>query len=179
MQDSTDNPTEEAEVPASSRLYRLGEWIARAGGAIGCLLIVAILLLTAVSVFERYVRGVPLRGADEATGFLVVGIVMFGAAEALRRNDHIRIDLITNLVSDRIRWMLDIWSYLCVLVFACFFLFTAWRTVKFSYRFQDYSTGYLEMPMWIPESAMLAGAFLLGLVAILKIARLISHGAPR
>ncbi|TIX76508.1 MAG: TRAP transporter small permease subunit, partial [Mesorhizobium sp.] len=64
------------------------------GGALSALLILVVLAITAVSVFNRYFLGRPLMGVDEATGFLVVAIVMFGAAEALRRGDHIRIDLL-------------------------------------------------------------------------------------
>src|SRR3546814_121697 len=111
--------------------------------------------MTSYSVFMRYVLDRPIRGVDEATGFLVVAIVMFGAAEALRRDEHIQVDLVTNAVGSRGRWLLGLFSNLCVLVFSAMFFYTAWRTVSFSWSFGDYSTGYLEMPMWIPQATML------------------------
>jgi TRAP-type C4-dicarboxylate transport system permease small subunit len=162
------------EAPTSTGLLRAIEWLSVFFGAVSGVLIVIVLALTSVGVFMRYVLDRPLRGVDEATGFLVVAIVMFGAAETLRRGEHIQIDLVTNALRGRTRWVFDLWAYACVLVFSVVFLFTAWRTVAFTWRFGEYSTGYLEMPMWIPQATMLPGAALLGLVAILKIVQLLT-----
>jgi TRAP-type C4-dicarboxylate transport system permease small subunit len=162
------------EAPASTGLLRAIEFLSVLFGAVSGLLIVIVLAMTSVGVFMRYVLDRPIRGIDEATGFLVVAIVMFGAAETLRRGEHIQIDLVTNALRGRTRWVFDLWAYACVLVFSIVFLFTAWRTVAFTWRFGEYSTGYLEMPMWIPQATMLPGAALLGLVAILKIVQLLS-----
>ncbi|TPI27930.1 TRAP transporter small permease [Mesorhizobium sp. B3-2-1] len=161
------------EAPAATGLLKIIERLSMLCGAVSGAIIVFVLALTLVSIFMRYGLDKPMRGVDEATGFLVVAIVMFGAAETLRRGEHIQIDLVTNAMRGRTRWLLDLWAYACVLVFSAVFLFTAWRTVAFSWRFGDYSTGYLEMPMWIPQATMLPGAALLGLVAVLKIAQLL------
>lgn len=165
---------DKAEVPAPRGLLRKIEWLSVFGGAVSGAIILIVLALTSVGVFMRYVLDQPMRGVDEATGFLVVAVVMFGAAETLRKGDHIQIDLVTNVTRGKTRWLLDLWAHACVVVFSAVFLFTAWRTVAFSWAFGDYSTGYLEMPMWIPQATMLPGAALLGLVAILKIVRLVN-----
>lgn len=163
--------TREEAIVAPSRLERIAGAISWIGGAVGALLIVVVLVITAVSVFNRYILGRPMIGVDEATGFLVVAIVMCGAAEAFRRGDHISIDLLLEHASPRWRWVLDLWSYLAVLAFSILLLVTAWHTVVFSRRFGAYSSGYLEIPMWIPQSTMLLGALLLGLVSIVKMIR--------
>lgn len=165
---------DEVEAPASTGLVRAIERLSLLFGMVSGVLILIVLAMTSVGVFMRYGLDRPVRGIDEATGFLVVAIVMFGAAETLRRGEHIQIDLVTNVTRGRTRWLLDLWAYACVLVFSAIFLFTAWRTVAFSWAFGDYSTGYLEMPMWIPQATMLPGAALLGLVAALKIAQLLT-----
>lgn len=156
---------------ASSRLERIAAAISWVGGAVGALLIVVVLVATAVSVFNRYILGRALLGVDEATGFLVVAIVMCGAAEALRRGDHIRIDLLLEHASPMWRWLLDLWSYVAVLAFSILLLVTAWHTVVFSRQFGAYSSGYLEMPMWIPQSTMILGGLLLVLVSLVKVIR--------
>jgi TRAP-type C4-dicarboxylate transport system permease small subunit len=168
---------ETVEGATSSGLLRAVERLSAFGGAISGIIIVAVLALTSVSVFTRYVLNRPIRGVDEATGFLVVAIVMFGTAETLRRGEHIQIDLLTNNLRGKARWHFDLWAYFSVLVFSIVFLFTAWRTVSFSWSFNDYSTGYLEMPMWIPQATMLPGALMLCLVAVLKILQLLKAGA--
>lgn len=165
---------EKVEAPASTGLVKAIERLSALFGMVSGVLIVIVLALTSIGVFMRYVLDQPIRGIDEATGFLVVAIVMFGAAETLRRGEHIQIDLVTNATRGRTRWLLDLWGYACVLVFSVTFLFTAWRTVAFTWRFGEYSTGYLEMPMWIPQATMLPGAALLGLVAALKIVQLLA-----
>ena len=154
---------------ASTRLEPVIAAISRVGGAVSSLLILVILAITAISVFFRYVLGSPILGGDEATGFLVVAIVMAGTAEALRRGDHIRIDLILDRCGPRARWFLDLIAYAAVLVFAVLLLVTSWHTVMFSRQFGAYSAGYLALPIWIPQSAMVVGAVLLTLVAAMKL----------
>lgn len=173
-----DMPTAEKAPRASSFPERAAAAISRLGGALSSLLILVILIITAVSVFNRYFLGRPLMGVDEATGFLVVAIVMFGAAEALRRGDHIRIDLLFDRVGPRARWWLELWSLASVIVFAGLLLVTSWHTVMFSRQFGAYSTGYLSLPMWIPQSTMVAGAVLLGLAALAAMLRLFAERRP-
>jgi TRAP-type C4-dicarboxylate transport system permease small subunit len=145
--------------------------ISRAGAAVGALLIVVVLAVTTVGVFSRYVLARPILGVDEGTGFLVVAIVMLGAAEALRRGDHIRIDLLLDVAGPRLRRMLELWSYAAVLLFAVLLFRTAWHTVTFSHSFGAYSDGYLALPLWIPQSALPVGAVLLGLQALAGLIR--------
>lgn len=144
-------------------------WLAWLGGAVSAALIIVILVVTTVAVVFRYVLGNPLQGTDEAAGYLVVAAVMLGAAEALRRDDHINIDILISGLAPRTRIWFDGFGYLAVLGFAVMLLFTGWHTVTFSYGFDSYSTGALEMPLWIPQSTMLAGAVLLGLVAAARL----------
>jgi TRAP-type C4-dicarboxylate transport system permease small subunit len=157
------------ETPRASSVPQ--SWFDRiiwAGGVVGALLILYILALTAVAVVWRYVLQSPIRGVDEQAGFLVVATVMAGAAEALRRNDHINVDLITNFVPQPLQRALAAFGYAAVTLFSVVFLVTAWRTVSFSYSFQAYSPGDLQIPMWLPQSTMLVGALLLALVSIAK-----------
>jgi C4-dicarboxylate transporter DctQ subunit len=165
----------EATPAGASLVERAAAVLTRLGGAISALLILAVLVLTAISVFNRYVLGKPIMAVDESTGFLVVTIVMLGAAEALRRDDHIRIDLVYERFGPRGRWWLDLWSCATVVAFGALLMVTAWHTVVFSRMFGAYSTGYLSMPMWIPQSTMIAGAVLLCIAALARAFRLVAE----
>jgi TRAP-type C4-dicarboxylate transport system permease small subunit len=157
------------EAARASSLPR--SWFDRviwAGGAVSALLILFILALTAVAVFARYVLGSPIPGVDELTGYLVVTTVMAGAAEALRREDHISVDLLIGHFSEPVRQGLAAFSYAVVLLFSIALFVTAWRTVTFSHQFQAYSDGELQIAMWIPQSTMLVGAALLTLMSAAK-----------
>jgi TRAP-type C4-dicarboxylate transport system permease small subunit len=144
------------------------ERIVWAGGVLSAVIVLYILGLTTVAVVFRYFLGKPIRGVDEQTGFLVVAAVMAGAAEALRRDDHISIDILTNVVPPVVKRMLAGFGYAAIVLFSVILFYTAWETVTFSYSFQAYSNGALELPMWIAQSPMLAGAALLGLVAVMR-----------
>ena len=158
---------EKQEAPGASSLpYRAARALSLLGGALSALLILVVLAITVVSVFNRYVLNQPIMGVDEGTGFLVVAIVMLGAAEALRRGDHIRIDLVFDPVGPRIRWWLELWSLASVAGFSALLLVTSWHTVQFSRAFGAYSTGYLSIPMWIPQSTMVVGSILLAFAAL-------------
>ena len=167
MQSGDSEPRGAPGAPLPFEKYLDG--LVRLGGALSAVLIMLILALTIVSVVCRYVLGQALLGSDEATGYLVVATVMFGTAEALRRGDHIGIDVLIDLVPDRVRAWLGILAHLAVLVFSGVMLASAWRAVTFSLRFEAYSTGALELPLWIPQSTMLIGAVLLGLVALTRL----------
>lgn len=167
------------EAPrASSTVERFAALISGAGGLVSAVLILVVLAITGASVWMRYIMGSPMVGVEEATGFLVVAIVMFGAAEASRREDHIRIDMVLDHASPALRRWLDIWAQLAVLVFALTLLATAWHTVSFSRRFGAYSAGYLELPMWIPQSTMIVGGGLIALVCLSRIFILVRGGRP-
>jgi TRAP-type C4-dicarboxylate transport system permease small subunit len=156
---------------------RLAALIGVAFGAVAALAILAVLGLTAVNVVGRYVFSAPLRGAEEATGYLVVAMVMFGAAEAYRRGDHIRIDLLTERLGLGGVRAVEVLSHVAVGLFAANLLRTGLHTVEFSHRFGAYSPGYLEMPMWIPQTALVVGGGLLLAMAVLNLIQtLLSFG---
>ncbi len=175
---SSDGPGSGEAPRASSMPQSLIDRVVWMGGVVGALVIVYILGLTAIAVICRYVLQSPIRGIDEQIGFLVVAIVMAGAADALRRNDHISVDLITNKVPVSLQRVLAAFGYAAVALFSLVLLVTAWRTVSFSYSFQAYSPGDLQIPMWLPQSAMLAGALLLLLVSVAKFAAAVA-GRPQ
>lgn len=157
-------------VAPKGAIGKLAAVVGIAFGAVAALMILVILGVTAVNVAGRYLLSAPLRGAEEATGFLVVALVMFGAAEAYRRNDHIRIDLLTDGRGPRTQWWLDLLAHVAVLAFSVVLLRTGLHTVEFSRRFGAYSTGYLEIEMWIPQTALVVGGALLALMAVLRLA---------
>lgn len=159
---------EPAAAPRGA-VARLASLIGIAFGAFSAVLILAILVLTAANVAGRYLFTAPIRGAEEATGFMVVAVVMLGAAEAYRRNDHIRIDLLTERLGPGANWALDVLAHLAVMLFSFILLRTGLHTVEFSRRFGAYSAGYLQIPIWIPQTVLVAGGALLLAMATLRL----------
>ena len=147
------------------------EWPIRIAGVLSSLLIFVSFCLMIFAIFQRYFLNTPLKWGDEMLGYLLVAIVMSGVAEALRRGDHVAIDLLTSFFGIKIRALLTYLSYTAVLAFAVIFGISADEVARFSYGFGSYSPGYLEAPMWIPQSTMIAGSILLGLGALAGLVR--------
>ena len=161
---------------ASSLPGRAATLLVRAAGAVSVLLILAALAATSYSVIARYVFNAPPLWIDELTGYGLVALVMAGAAEAYRRGDHIAIDLVTNLLSARARVVADTFADVAVLVFAGVLGWSTWDALTFAYDFGSYAPGYLEVEIWIPQSPLLLGAALLGLVAVSRIVGRLAGG---
>jgi len=159
---------EEEAQTASSFFTKSISNISFASGVISAALIVVTLLMTGYSVFQRYVLGTPLTWTDELSGFLVVAIVMLGAAEALRKGDHIAVDLLITKAKGKSRKYLDLFGLIATAIVAGVLCFSAWGAVTFSWNIGVYSDGYLEAPLWIPQSFMLFGAGLLCLLALAR-----------
>jgi len=150
-------------------------WLSQAAAVVSALLVLFTLAVTGFSVFRRYVLGRPVTWTDELSGFLVVAIVMLGAAEVLRREEHVSVDILSARATGAKRWLLAFWSNLSVAVVAGVLFFSSLDAVKFSRMIGVYSDGYLEAPLWIPQSVMLAGVGLLFLMAVARMADLIFY----
>ena len=136
---------------------------------------VVILMMSVVgySVVNRYILGTPVTWTDELSGYLVVALVMLGAAESLRRGDHIAVDLISNHFGPKLKRLSAIWGNLAVLIVAVAILISGKATLDYSINFEILSEGYLEVPMWIPQSFLILGSGLLALVATVNLFKLV------
>ena len=141
-------------------------WIS---GALSTLLILWIFVQNCLAVTFRYVIDRPLQWSDEMIGYLLVAAVMMGAAEALRRNDHIAIDLLTKRISPRLQRVQMVFAQACVIAFAVVVGLSIWDAISFAHAFGSYSVGYIEIQTWIPQVPVLIGSVLLALMAKLRL----------
>lgn len=162
-----------------SRLTRAIGLLALVSSIASALLLVLTLGITGFSVIRRYVFGQPVTWTDELSGFLVVAIVMLGAAEVLRRDEHVSVDIVSENATGTKRWLLAMWSNLSVAIVSAVLLASAWNAVQFSRRIGVYSDGYLGAPMWIPQSFLLVGAALLCLLALSRCLDLLFLRRPK
>ena len=161
---------EEAST-ASSLLCSWIFLISKFAAAIGAAVVLLMMSVVAYSVINRYILNSPITWTDELSGYLVVALVMLGAADALRRGDHISVDLITTRFTGQGQRIVKIWSYFTVLVFSSALLISTKETIDYSINFGILSEGYLQVPMWIPQSFLILGGSLIFLVALAKLMR--------
>ncbi len=146
--------------------------------AVGALVSVILAFIVGYSVLMRYLFNHPQTWTDELSGYLLVLIVMMGLAEALRRGDHIGVDLLTSRLPEKGRRLIEIWGMLAVIAFSIILLTSSWQMVAFSYSVGLISDGYVEAPMWIPQSTQLIGFSLLILAAVNRLIQILTGFDP-
>lgn len=75
--------------------------------AIGGILIAVLVGITALSVFMRYVMNTPFQWTEEASGFLMIWIIMLGAISCEWRRQHLTIDFVTSAMAARVRRIIE------------------------------------------------------------------------
>lgn len=163
-------------TPAPGLLERLVTPVARLGLGLAALGVLVVLAVTGYSVFKRYVLGTPVTWTDELSGYLVVAIVMLGAAETLRRGDHISVDLLSGRLKGNGRRLASVWGLTAAILVMLAILVSGITAVRFSYDFGVYSDGYLAVPMWIPQLALIFGAVLVIAVAVARLLSILTGG---
>ncbi len=167
-----------SEALPASGVERAVRWLTLFGAGIATLLVLIVFGLVSYSVFMRYVLGTPVTFSDELTGFIVVAMVSLGAGEVLLRNEHFGVDLLTDKAGPRIKFLVEIWGMVGVILVAGAILYSAILMVRFSYDFGIYSDGYLGVQMWIPQSFLLVGMVILILAAVARIVTLLAVRRP-
>lgn len=147
---------------------RLIEALTERVGVAGALLVVPLTLATCWEVFSRYVLGAPTIWAFEL-GYMLMGVhFLLGGAIALKRQVHVRIDLIYARLPDRRRALIDLVLYVGLVLPAI---------VMFCLRFWDYTySAYLSgeqsgmsawnPPIWPFRALILFSFVLLGLQVV-------------
>jgi TRAP-type C4-dicarboxylate transport system permease small subunit len=142
------------------------ELLCRLGTMLSAILVVASMAVVGYGVVVRYILGKPQVWTDELVSLWLVAIVTLGAADVLRRGGHIGIDLMTNRLSLRLKAWMDILGLISVVFFSTVLTVSGWQMVQFSFSVGLLPSGYLELPLWIPQSLIPIGFTLMGLAAL-------------
>jgi C4-dicarboxylate transporter DctQ subunit len=134
--------------------------------AVGVVCVVAMMGLTTVDVIARYVFNSPTLWADEIASYLLIAIVFLGLAPNVRQDAHIRIDVLTNLVTGRVRAALEVFAYGAGIAFSILLLLGTWTRFANFYDRGVISDSPLMTPLWLPMVPVVIGAAVLVLTMI-------------
>lgn len=152
-------------------LDRVMDGVCALAMGVSALAILASLFMVAYSVITRYFFNSPSMWVDDTVGFLLVAVVMFAAADALRRGEHIGVDVFTARLTGRAKQLAAAWSMLMVLVAAGFLAWDGWNTAMFSKMLGILTTGHVEVPVYLLQLMLPIGGGLLVLAALVALAR--------
>jgi TRAP-type C4-dicarboxylate transport system permease small subunit len=139
-----------------------------------------LVITMAVEVLRREVFSYSSVWGEEIVRYSFIYLVWIGAAAAVRDRAHIRIDVIFEFVSPRIKALLYLFGDLVTLVVSVFALYWSWESVAVSLKFGSVSHG-LRLPLSLFLSAVPIG-FALVLYRLLQSIRRdlsnLRHGRP-
>lgn len=135
--------------------------------AVGVVCVITMMGLTTIDVTARYVFNSPTLWADEMSSYLLIAIVFMGLAPNVRHDGHIRIDVLTNLVSGSTRVALEVFAYAAGVIFSILMLLGVWTRFSNFWSRDTLSDSPLMTPLWMPMVPVVVGAAVLMLIMIL------------
>ncbi len=122
----------------------------RIGKASSWLILVAVIICT-VNALVRYAVNLSSNGWLEVQWYLNSAMFLLVAAYALKRNDHVRIDVIAGRLSPRVQAWIDIvGSLLALLPVVLIIIWYSWPTLVNSWTINEYSSdpgGLIRWPV--------------------------------
>lgn len=146
--------------------------IALIAAGIAAAMLLASFVLICWSVVMRYFAGQPITWVDELVGYGLVAVVMLGATDALRRGEHIGVDVLTQRLGRRAGHVVAVAGLIAVGLVGVILIIEGWEMISFSRMIGILSTGYLAMPMEYPQGFVPLGGVLLVLGALSGLARM-------
>jgi C4-dicarboxylate transporter DctQ subunit len=122
------------------------------------LLLVLMSVIVVVQVFSRYLFNYSFVWAEELVRYLMIWMVMIGAARVQAMGEHIRIDFFPMLAGPRGRRLMDTVFRLCTLTFLIIIFVKGIKIAAFNRLFE--SSGLRISMLW-PTLAIPIGAFLI------------------
>ena len=113
-----------------TKLSEVIDYINQQLGKAASLMILLSCIVSAVNALLRYGLDISNNWPLELQWYLFSAAVMLGASYTLKRNEHVRVDLIYSHFSDRGRLWVDIFGLACFLLPACLlFTWLSWTTL--------------------------------------------------
>lgn len=155
-------------------LVRFGKFWDALEMFLGGLFLTASVLLIFTEIITRTFFRHSTIGVFEIASFCVIWSVFFTASIAVKKNTHVRVDILPNLLPRRGAVLLDLVGTALVIAFAAYLTYSGIVLVQESYLIGEVTMTTLRTPLWIPQLVMPIGGFLLT-VRLLQRALMLVH----
>jgi TRAP-type mannitol/chloroaromatic compound transport system permease small subunit len=148
-----------AERGPRARIERFVDWVGR-GTSWLALVIVA---LMSVNVVLRYLFSIGSVWSQELEWHLLVPLILFGCAYAMRHGEHVRVDIVYGTFSPKTKSLIDLVSALLLIAIAALFIGYSLHYVEQAYTIDEGSPD----PGGIPHRYLLKGLLPVGFALLL------------
>ncbi|MBP0616512.1 TRAP transporter small permease subunit [Jiella mangrovi] len=145
-------------------------------------LVLVVVIVSAGNAVIRKVFDISSNAWLELQWYLFGAIFMLAAAWTLQRNEHIRVDIVSNALSKRTRDWIDFIGHIVILLpFAGLMVWLLFPYALRSYEIQEYSPNAGGLIVWPAKALLLAGFVLLlfqGISELIKRGAVLFAGYP-
>ena len=145
-------------------LYNLGGYLAALCLCLICALITAQILGRIVDLIATSIGGdrigLAISGLSQISGFLLVGASFLGLAYTFVNGGHIRVTLLVGRLPAAPRAFVEVFCLSIALLLAVYLGWYLYWLLADRIAFGETSYGLVNIPLWIPQSAMLCGVIL-------------------
>ena len=154
-------------------LSRVIDWVNTQIAVIANVLVLLACLISAGNAFSRYLFSESSNGWLEIQWYMFAGMVLLGAPYTLKMNEHVRVDLVYGMVSERTRiWIDIIGGFLFLLPICVILTWFTWPWFMDSWRINEGSSNAGGLIRW-PVKLLLPIGF--GLMALQGISEIIKR----
>lgn len=144
-------------------------------GKISEYLVLLCALVSAFNAIVRYAFNISSNGWLEIQWYMFAFVVLMGASWTLKKNEHVRVDLIYGSVSDRTRLWIDIFGIIFFLLpFAIYCAWLNWPVFVLSFQQGEVSSNAGGLIRWPVKLVLTAGFMLLTLQGISELIKRIA-----
>lgn len=148
-----------------SRLVTFVEWLSKALFTLSSLLLLFMTLSVTCDVLLRYFIKKPTIWVNEISGYMLVSVAFLGAAYTLKAGGHVKVDVLYEKASRKIKHILTVIAYCLTLGYILVLTVKGLQMVELSFSNHWHASTLLGTPLFIPQAAIPLG----GLVIVLQI----------
>ena len=158
-------PGQNARTPLFSAMRKLLDFLYLLAGRMAALCILAIaVLMVGQSILREF--GVRTGATNDVVAWLCAAAAFLAMAHAFKHGDFVRVTLLLESIQPRLRQRVEAFCLSIGTLAIGYLAFWATRFTWESYEFNDMANGLLAIPLWIPQTTFVAGAWLFLLAMI-------------
>lgn len=116
--------------------------------------------------------------AEEVIFYLVIWAIMFASSQLVRRNGHVRSDLVLRKLPPQILRQFEIFNCIAAIVFCGALVWYGWQIVETSILIDERSSSGLQFPLWIYYLSLPIGSVLMALHYAMRLVRFALYFDP-
>jgi len=155
------------------------DWVNEQFGVVANWLVLIACLISAGNAFSRYLLSESSNGWLEIQWYMFAGMVLLGAPYTLKMNEHVRVDLVYGMVSEKTRiWIDIICGFLFLLPICVILVWITWPWFVDSWKLNEASSNAGGLIRWPVKLVLPVGFALMvaqGISEIIKRIAALEH----